>query len=47
METFEMKAAKAIVRIHGTYDADKLKEATVDFMKRAEAQKKKRSEKDV
>lgn len=37
----EYKIKNATVRIQGSYDPDKLKEATVSFLKKAEAQRKK------
>ena len=41
----EYRIGKAIVRIHGNCDPERLKAATARFLKRAEAQRKKRRKK--
>ena len=38
----EIKFEKAIVRIYGDYDQDKLKQATAEFLKKAEEQRRRR-----
>ena len=37
----EIKTGGATVRIHGTVDSEKLRKAAEEFLKRAEAQRKK------
>lgn len=37
----EYKHGKATIRIHGSYDLEKVKAATVAFLKKAEEQRKK------
>lgn len=37
----EYRTDKATVRIHGSPDPDKLRDATIRFLKKAEAQRKK------
>jgi hypothetical protein len=39
----EYKVKNATVRIHGNYDSDKLKEATVNFLKKVEAQRRRKA----
>lgn len=39
----EVKVGRAIVRIHGTAEREKTEAATVDFLKKALAQKKRKA----